>query len=87
MKIDVNALAGLLDLYRSATDMKIPVHSSLQPHFIQNRKLLLEGFTKLAGGQGMLLGCMAPESDEETAQLAEAKRIVEEFNEWAKGGK
>lgn len=87
MKIDVQGLQSLLDLYRSATDGKIPVHPTLQPHFIENRKRLLEGFDKLASGQGMLMGCMVPENDAEAAQLAEARRIVDDFSVWAKGPK
>lgn len=84
MNIDLQGLQGFLDLYRSATDGQIPVHASLKGHFVQNRARLLEGFSKLASGQSMLLGCMTPSNEEEAAQLAEAKRVVEEFQAWAK---
>ncbi|MFK3741013.1 hypothetical protein [Massilia sp. TN1-12] len=85
MKIDVEGLQGMLDIYRSATDLKIPVHASLKGHFIKNRQQLLDGFAKMASAQNMMLGCLVPQTDDEKAQLIEAKRIVEEFGDWAKG--
>lgn len=84
MKIDVDDIQGLLDIYRSALENKIPVAPALRGHFVQNRQSLLEGFKKMASAQSMLLRTMTPESEAEAAQLEEAKRIVEEFGEWAK---
>jgi len=84
MKIDVDGIQGMLDIYRSALENKIPVAPGLRDHFVQNRQLLLDGFRKIASAQSMILGSMAPENETEAAQLEEAKRIVDEFGEWAK---
>ena len=48
MKIDVDALQGMLDIYRSALENKIPVAPALKDHFVQNRKLLLDGFKNMS---------------------------------------
>jgi hypothetical protein len=85
MKIDVDAIQGMLDLYRSALDDKIPVHPTIQAHFKQNRIRLLDGFTKMAATLSMTLRTLTPENDDEAAQLQEARRIVDEFGAWARG--
>ncbi|MFC5550305.1 hypothetical protein [Massilia aerilata] len=84
MKINVDDIQGLLDIYRSALENKIPVAPGLRDHFVQNRKRLLDGFKKMASAQSMILQSMAPENETEAAQLEEAKRIVDEFGEWVK---
>jgi hypothetical protein len=84
MKIDVDAIQGMLDIYRSAVENKIPVAAEFKAHFVQNRARLLDGFEKLASSHRMILGTMTPENEDEAAQLEEAKRIVNEFGEWAK---
>jgi hypothetical protein len=84
MKIDVDGIQGMLDLYRSALENKIPVAPGLKDHFVQNRKLLLDGFKKMASAQSMVLQSMVPENEGEAAQLEEVKRIVNEFGDWAK---
>lgn len=84
MRIDVDDIQGMLDVYRSALENKIPVAPGLRDHFVQNRNLLLDGFKKMASAQSMILQSMTPESEDEAAQLVEARRIVDEFGEWAK---
>ena len=83
MKIDVDDLQGLLDVYRSAMENKIPVGPTLQDHFSQNRKQLLDGFKRMASGQILLLQSLLPENEYESAQLDEARRIVDDFSRWA----
>jgi len=83
MQIDVDGIQGMLDIYRSALDNKIPVAPVLQGHFKQNRRLLLEGFRKMASAQNLVLGSLKAENAAEAAQLEEAKRIVAEFRAWA----
>jgi len=84
MKIDVDDIQGMLEIYRSALENKIPVPPGIRDHFVQNRKLLLEGFKKMASAQSMILRSLTPENETEAAQLEEAKRIADEFGEWAK---
>lgn len=62
----------------------MPVHASLQGHFIENRARLMEGFVQTASGNNILLSCLVPENEQEAAQIAEARRIVQDFTEWAK---
>ena len=85
MKIDVDDLQGLLDVYRSAMENKIPVAPELKERFSQDRKQLLEGFKRMASGQILLLQSLLPESEYESAQLDEARRIVDDFSKWAEG--
>jgi len=85
MKIDVDGIQGMLDIYRSALENKIPVAPGLQEYFTQNRRQLFEGFKKMTSGQMLLLQSLSPESEYESAQLDEAKRIVDDFGKWAEG--
>lgn len=84
MKIDFdpNSILASIDLWRSATDMTIPVHDEFKLHFIQNRGSILKNFERTTKSWTMLLRGMTPlpESQQEFDRLLAA---VEEFREWA----
>lgn len=82
MKLDVDALQGILDLYRSAMDNHIPVAHDIQGYLRANRAQMLDGFKKAATSQILLLRAFTAENDEERAHLDEARRIVRDFQDW-----
>jgi len=84
MKIEFNPdhIRSSIDLWRSATDMKIPVHDEFKLHFIKNRGAILGNFERTAKSWLSLLRAMTP-VPESKAEFDQLKAAVEEFGAWA----
>jgi len=84
MKIEFNPdhIRSSIDLRRSATDMKIPVHDEFKLHFIKNRGAILGNFERTAKSWLSLLRAMTP-VPESKAEFDQLKAAVEEFGAWA----
>ena len=84
MKIEFNPdnILSSIDLWRSATDMKIPVHDEFKLHFIQNRGAILGNFERTTKSWLSVLRAMTP-LPESKAEFDPLVAAVEEFGAWA----
>jgi len=85
MKIDFDPshLAMVMQLWRDALDMKIPVHDNFKIHFLEERGSILKNYESAANAWSMALRGMKP-SPEDDAELAALCARVQEFGDWAK---
>ncbi|NVM80070.1 hypothetical protein FHW83_005915 [Duganella sp. SG902] len=85
VRLDPGMMRMSMQLWREATDMKIPIHDSLKLHFIANRRAMLNNHARTAKAWGTMLESMrAPGLDQ--AHLDKLKAQVDEFREWAEAG-
>lgn len=85
VRLDPGMIRMSMQLWRDATDMKIPIHDSMKLHFIANRRAMLANHKKTATAWSMMLEAMrAPGLDQKC--LDELQAQVEEFGAWAKAG-
>lgn len=73
-----------MDMWRNATDMKIPLHDAFKIHFMERRKSLLEGFEKTGKAWLAMLRAMKPTSN--ASELVALRADIEEFVRWADDG-
>jgi len=73
-----------IELWRQATDLKMPVHDSLKVHFIQNRGRILKNFAKTAGAWSMIFHGIEAAAPEDVEALAAVRSEIDTFGEWAK---
>lgn len=83
--LDPSYILMCLQMWRDATDMKIPVHDEFKLHFMANRRQLLENHEKIATAWGMMLDSMKAEGAHQ-ARLEGCREAVEQFKAWARAG-
>ena len=85
LELDQESVRTMLQMWRKAVDLEIPLASDIRIHFLARRGQLLDGFVKLAGNWLMLLRhCKA--TGEDLVALDALETEVEEFKAWAEAG-
>jgi len=85
LELDQESVRTMLQMWRKAADLEIPLASDLRIHFLARRGQLLDGFVKLAGNWLMLLRhCRA--TGEDLVALDALETEIEEFKAWAEAG-
>lgn len=85
VRLDPAMMRMSMNLWRDATDMKIPIHDSLKLHFITKRREMLANHAKTAKAWGMVLESMrAPGLDQGPLDVLQGE--VEAFGQWAEAG-
>lgn len=85
LELDQESVRTMLQMWRKAVDLEIPLASDLRIHFLARRGQLLDGFVKLAGNWLMLLRhCKA--TGEDLVALDALETEIEEFKAWAEAG-
>lgn len=81
ISIDFSFINTVIELWRSSTDMQIPIHDSLKLHFLQNRGQILDNFKTTANAWKMLLRTAVPDAGDEV-EFQETMKAIEEFDAW-----
>lgn len=84
VELDPSFIRVSMDMWRNATDMKIPLHDAFKIHFMERRKALLEGFEKT--GKAWLAMLRAMKSTSNASELVALRADIEEFVRWAEDG-
>lgn len=85
LELDHESVRTMIQMWRKAVDLEIPLASDIRIHFLARRGQLLDGFVKLAGNWLMLLRhCKA--TGEDLVVLDAFETDVEEFKAWAESG-
>lgn len=84
VELDPSFIRVSMDMWRNATDMKIPLHDAFKIHFMERRKSLLEGFEKT--GKAWLAMLRAMKSTSNASELVALRADIEEFVRWAEDG-
>lgn len=84
VELDPSFIRVSMDMWRDATDMKIPLHDAFKIHFMERRKSLLEGFEKTGKAWLSMLRAMKPTSN--ASELVALRADIEEFVRWAEDG-
>ncbi|EIM98717.1 hypothetical protein WQE_22678 [Paraburkholderia hospita] len=83
---DPGAVTSVLQLWREATDMKMPLRDDFKIHFMANRRTLLEGYVKAAGAIRLALSGLTAQDEAGKAELAKVHAELDAFSQWAKDG-
>lgn len=85
VQFDPAGARASMDLWRDATDMKIPVADEFKIHFMQNRRPLLTGFERTGKAWRMILADMSA-GGADGEELAQLRFDVDRFIAWAQDG-
>jgi hypothetical protein len=81
--LDPSYILVCMEMWRDATDLKIPLRDDFKVHFITRRHTLLANCEKTATAWSMILGSMRAHGNHQM-RLDECREKVEEFKSWAK---
>ncbi|CAE6843836.1 hypothetical protein R69658_06847 [Paraburkholderia aspalathi] len=84
VEFDPGFMRVSMDMWRSATDMTIPVLDTFKFHFMEQRQSLLMGFVKTGKAWLMVLATMT--STAQGSELDTLRAEVKVFAEWAERG-
>lgn len=85
LELDHENVRTMLQMWRKAVDLEIPLASDIRIHFLARRGELLHGFVSLSGNWLMLLrSCKAAGDDLVALDALETE--IEEFKAWAESG-
>jgi hypothetical protein len=86
VSFDPGSVTSAIQLWREATDMKMPLHDDFKIHFMKNRRKLLDGFERTANAMSMVLAGMTATDDAGAVELAKVRAELAAFSQWAKDG-
>lgn len=84
VELDPAILRVSMQMWRDATDLRMPVHDSFKVHFMENRRSLLFGFAKTGRAWQMMLRAMSAPGN--AAELDALRAEVAAFVQWAEAG-
>ncbi len=84
VEFDPGFMRVSMEMWRNATDMKIPLLDEFKIHFMQNRRSLLDGFVKTGKAWLMVLRTMT--STSQSDELDRLRTDVQAFVDWAERG-
>jgi hypothetical protein len=80
---DPDTVLAAIELWRNATDLKMPLADEFKIHFMKNRGALLQGYEKSANAMSIMLRGMSPTDDVGLAELEKVRVEIESFRTWA----
>lgn len=81
---DPSFLRMAMQMWREATDLKVPVHDEFKVHFMENRGQILTNFANTGTAWSMMLRALSPAGPEDAKALEALRGEIEEFQTWAK---
>lgn len=84
-QFDPEAIVAMMTLWRDAVDLRIPLRTDLQQHFLERRKHMLYNFELQGRAWRLLLQSFSAEGSDVDG-LDQLRRQVDDFWEWADGG-
>lgn len=85
LELDQENVRTMMQMWRKAVDLEIPLSSDIRIHFLARRGQLLDGFVKLAGNWLMLFRHFKA-TGEDLVALDALETEIEEFKAWAEAG-
>ncbi|QRF63405.1 hypothetical protein [Variovorax paradoxus] len=84
-QFDPEAIVTMMKLWRDAVDLRIPLRTDMQPHFLERRKHMLYNFESQGRAWRLLLQSFSAEGSDVDG-LDQLRRQVDDFWEWADEG-
>ncbi|MFJ1470133.1 hypothetical protein [Massilia orientalis] len=81
---DPSFIRMAMQMWREATDLKVPVHDEFKVHFMENRGQILTNFANTATAWSMMLRALTPTSPADADACEALRGEIEEFQAWAK---